>query len=974
MLDRVERERLLAKLRQRHRLALISLESPAGFGRTILIDQALAEGPVRSADRDILYRCGPDDDELDHLAHGLTIACGEEPMPIEVGLDLDQAAKWVAAALGRAGDPDTQIALVVDNVERTAAHAAFWPSVLDRLPEHRHLVLSGRQLPSVGLARHIAAGSGLVIDRDDLAFDADELALLAGADAYLATFDTELASWPALASLLLQGHSELVSSYLEEAVLRDIDPMTVKALAAVAAVGGCAAELLGAVVAAVVDDRSQDRADGSSPSVDDVVAQLVRLPLVQARGEGCWPHPVWADATRTVLDPAGRSRAIVANAQGQIRLGAISDAGRLALRTHNVDALKVVVRAALATQPPNASMADLAGWATSELLPAGSIERDWLAAVIDLQLGDANGVARLRLEETRLAFEAAGDAEAEVSVLLHLGQLARTRGDLAELGRLLARGEQLAARGNLVAQGLIALGRAVSAQLSGDPEAAIAALDHIPPGSLVGEWAAQALMIRGTNLLLSGRGPPAIAALDAATGEGSDASRAVAHDLLATARWFSGDQVGALRDAQTAEDLALQSGTPTFLQMVRAARACLLAATGLRDPAARLLDQLHHGAIGAASEEAEALGRLAEVLLLADASDLDGARAMLASTRAAQRSLRSSVWKTSLSLALLAQLPEEVASLAEHDTAVGLAVAAGKEAADHLAGGPQVDARHLPFLPARWCMPTGVSVALCLHGPGRVERNFQTVNHPAWGRARVRELCLHLALVEDRSRANVAAALWPDKDDRSAGQNLRVTLAHLLDVLDPDRAKAGGSDLIIDRDGSLTFNRDARLRVDIWDTRRHAEAIDATPDHERPSLLAHARRLVAVGAGPLLGGVVVGEWLDPHRRRLDDQVVHAALRAGGHALAAADHDLAFALGQRVLAIDPWSERAHRLAIEALLSAGDVDGARRALHLAIDELDDLGVALSPATEELAYRAGLEHRSLTSTPVDRRWMTA
>jgi hypothetical protein len=58
----------------------------------------------------------------------------------------------------------------------------------------------------------------------------------------------------------------------------------------------------------------------------------------------------------------------------------------------------------------------------------------------------------------------------------------------------------------------------------------------------------------------------------------------------------------------------------------------------------------------------------------------------------------------------------------------------------------------------------------------------------------------------------------------------------------------------------------------------------------------------------------------------------------------------------------------------LLNAGDVDGARRALHLAIDQLDDLGVAPSPATVELAYRAGLEHRSLTSTPADRRGKTA
>jgi hypothetical protein len=51
MVRLVERQRLLAKLRQRHRLDLIALESPAGFGRSVLLDQAMADGPVRSADR-----------------------------------------------------------------------------------------------------------------------------------------------------------------------------------------------------------------------------------------------------------------------------------------------------------------------------------------------------------------------------------------------------------------------------------------------------------------------------------------------------------------------------------------------------------------------------------------------------------------------------------------------------------------------------------------------------------------------------------------------------------------------------------------------------------------------------------------------------------------------------------------------------------------------------------------------------------
>jgi DNA-binding SARP family transcriptional activator len=138
----------------------------------------------------------------------------------------------------------------------------------------------------------------------------------------------------------------------------------------------------------------------------------------------------------------------------------------------------------------------------------------------------------------------------------------------------------------------------------------------------------------------------------------------------------------------------------------------------------------------------------------------------------------------------------------------------------------------------------------------------------------------------------------------------------------------------------------------------------ATPDHERLSLLSHARRLVALDPGPVLGGVAVGEWFDPYRRRLDDLVVNASLRAGSHAVSAADHGLAHDLGQRALTVDPWSERAHGLVVEARLGAGDHDGARRALLHAVAVLNDLGVAPGQPTVELAHRAGLDHHALMS----------
>ncbi len=468
-------------------------------------------------------------------------------------------------------------------------------------------------------------------------------------------------------------------------------------------------------------------------------------------------------------------------------------------------------------------------------------------------------------------------------------------------------------------------------------------------------------MIRGVNLLLTGRTDAAIASLDAATGEGTAASRAVAHDLLAAARWYADDPVGALTDADTAEALALTSSPPAFVRLVRAARACMLAATGQRAPARGDLDRLHRSVSDGSADEAAALTRVAEVLLLAGDGDLDGARSSLARSTV-ERTVRSSVWTAALEAALGPDGPPPGAT---EGVALERARQAGRAAADHLAGGPPAGHEHRPFLPADWCEEDRAPITITLSGPGRVERDFARVDHPAWSRARVRELCLHLALVDDQSRSAVAADLWPDRGDRSAGQNLRVTLSHLLDVLDPGRGtRRHGSSPIVERDGSLRFSRDVDLHIDLWDLQRHARAVLTTPDHERPSLLAHARRLIQAPPRPILGGVTVGEWFEPRRRALDDQVVAASLVAGVHALAAGDYELAVALGRHGVAVDPWSERAHALVVEARLDQGNPDGVRRSLVHALAVMDELAASPGPALVELSYRVGLNHRLIAN----------
>jgi DNA-binding SARP family transcriptional activator len=488
----------------------------------------------------------------------------------------------------------------------------------------------------------------------------------------------------------------------------------------------------------------------------------------------------------------------------------------------------------------------------------------------------------------------------------------------------------------------------------GNPKDAIAILERIPPGTLSGEWASQALMMRGTNLLLAGRISEALQALHSSTGEGTPYTRSIAHDLLSTAKWYSGDPIGAIDEADQAERLALNSTTTWIARQRTAWKACLFAATGQLSLAESLLSQYHRES---GDEETEAIVRIAEVLLLCERNEIEEAHDLLAKTDVPARATRAATWKASLGIALAFSENGELLDGQGEDLAMQLAGAAGHAAARHLSGGALAKSVHRPYLPTSWCEPDASSTRVRLTGASGISRDGVAVEHRSWARNRVRELLLHLVLVENATRSLVAASLWPDLLDRDAGRNLRVTLTHLLDVLDPERAPASGSSFIVDTEGTLSLNRSSGLWVDIWEHDQYAVALLMTPDHERQTLLAHARRLVGFAWGPLLGGIALGEWVEPHTRRRNELRISALLRGGSHALAAAEYKLAEVLALSAMDVDPWSQQAHNLLIESRIDVGDMDGARRAFTQAIETFRDLGVTPVFPVSSISHRLGL-----------------
>jgi DNA-binding SARP family transcriptional activator len=636
--------------------------------------------------------------------------------------------------------------------------------------------------------------------------------------------------------------------------------------------------------------------------------------------------------------------------------GELEEAGRAAVAGRSADELRTIVREALRTQPPRVAAHELRAWRAADLLDGDDPHAWWLDAACRATAGSPPADALDRYEQARAVFAERGDVQAEVSVGMAAAIVARRLDDLGTIVRFLFRAAELAAAGVTEVQGPAKLGEALAAQMGGDPAGALALLEQLAPDGFEDDWAAQVAMVRGTNLMLLGRFGEATIHLQSATTTGGPWSHAVALELLASARWSDGDRVGAIRDLEAAEATAGPLGADALVAMARALRAAMLAADGDPDAGA-LIASLRAAPTG--DPEVLRLVRVAEVLGAVSAGDLAGARARAEALELADRPVRSTVWTASLQTALVPGAAERWAAAVESgQSSLSAALAAGRAAAGHLAGGPRAPRSDRPLLPAAWCEPAPPVVEVRLLGGAVVLLDRRPTDHRSWERARVRELCLYLALVADSSRDLAADRLWPALSSDAAAKNLRVTLSYLLDVLDPGRERGAGSDLVVDRAGVLALATGPRLSIDVRDQdRMMREVLEAAAVRDRAGVLGAARRLVRLPRGPLLGGAALGPWVEPIIRERRDLLLRAAAAAGPTALRAGDTDLAEALARRGLDEDPWAERLHQLMVRAALARDDLDGARRSVRDALAALDELGAEPEPATLDLARQVGL-----------------
>jgi LuxR family transcriptional regulator, maltose regulon positive regulatory protein len=984
------------------------LDAGAGFGKSTLLAQALAENALAPRGDDCWLGCGAGDEIAATLADGLVTALGADPSraPEPGRADAAELAASVAHEIWQRSP--RQVCLVLDDVHELRAGsggADLLAALIGALPGNGHLVLSTRGAPPVPLARLAAQGRVEHVGEADLAFDDADLEAFAGLRATPVATLAGLGGWPALAELRTEAAGTTVDDFLAEEVLSALTERERRAVAIAAALGGADQALLDAVVG-----------EGH-----EIAPLMGPLPLVSSDADGWYTvHSVWSERLSADLDPADRREALRRGGKA-LASRDLPQAVEMLVAAGADDELRTVLRTECRVQDLTASAEGVAHLHARLPDAVRATPEGELVAGIGVSGTDLEQATRL-LSSSAERFAAAGDDLGLLSAVEHLALCAHWREDLDLFSALRGYAEQLADLPQ--ARGALAIGQALSADTSGDAPAVLAALESVDPGELAPYWRGPVAWLRASAQLALGypdaarrnvevavasAGPTLrgaltmllanslfhcgeIAAADQALeqmlGElrraGNDHNRALGYAMAASRAGLAGQVDDAERHLARAREHAGPEPRASLAASLLGAQAAIALGRGDETTAAHLLAAQVGGR--KVTEGRQAYGHLRRLpllyVLLPETREQFAAKDVGPCYRPAlvlARALVALREEGALAPAAALSLHEWESARTFLPTAwtIELATAAaaggqpGAEARVTEAGGAVArpilrrlaDQPGAPRSLRSWARtlldavppePTA-SLEVGVLGPTTLRREGRIVDHPHWRRERVRALLLLLLARGGGTREELAGALWPDLDTPGALRNLRVTLSYLLAVLEPERPDGTPPFFVRSEGQTLRLVTEGWLEVDAWTV---DDLFDRAAEAERLGEPSAALDLYGQALrhyrGPYLTDAGYEEWALPHRDRLTARFVAAAVRAGELTLAAGDPDEALRLASRALETEPWSEQAHRLAVAAHLARGDRAAARRARDTCLRQLDDLGV---PPTEdtEIVLRA-------------------
>jgi DNA-binding SARP family transcriptional activator len=939
----------------------------AGYGKTTLLAQAVAENRFDPGGIDLWLQVVEADRTPAYLVAALAEALTGNP---DAAADVEGLCSLV---LLRAPE---SVAFLLDDAHLLDGSPswALLEELLDAMPRNGHLVLGTRTFPTLSVRRRQTAGEAELVDEAALAFTEAELTDLASALG--ARPEVVLPTWPALAVLTGTAGHDASIGYLWEEILGELPPERRRALALVSRLERFDDELVVAAAGA---------AWTAAALVDD-------LPLVDSAGDSHRLHDLWRVALADVVPPEDWRRALMAAAQVHLARGEIVRATVLLRDAGEVEAMMALARKYLSL-PISARLSRAEAQVMYDLLPAA--EQDGpvglgLASVLLWTPGEVE----LALAQMHERSAAVGDDEMRSLTWWRRVQL---QGD-TDPGALVITDElaALAEDGWPLARSAVALARSCVAQQDRDVETALAVLEdlHGPdpqtrrvalasrylalgrpelvPTTLADVLAegvtdpvaAQAVWFRGD---VTPEDAWTIAApLPAAYGARRLAAVEVPLLSMVAAVAVS---VGALSEARALADTAVarrhlvarrlavfadvadalvalgedsEDGEDAFLERLRAATEIVplgrwpawgylgaLAPIRALLPSAAWMDDLP---LGPSMTVAVAAGRA-----VAELRSGRGRATAAGLPWAATSLLRAHVPPAMLCELALAVGDEEPEAAALLD-ATPTVSASARRLVDHpdsaVAERAAAMAAQMPIRPP-------YDLRISTFGGLGVARSDGMVLPTLERRHRMRQLLARLVVERSVPRATVAAEMWPDLAVDQAANNLRVTLAKLLAVVEPDRVD--GRAWWIRTVGERLELAGEGLSVDADDFDRHLRDARAAEAQGAPSV-AYDHYLTAVEGyvGEFLPDVDQ-PWAVHERLRLQSLGYAAACRLAEFEVARGEPEVAMDHATAAIRIDDLGERAYRLMIGCHLALGATDAARQTAELLAERQRSAGVA-------------------------------
>jgi len=983
----IDRPRVTRRLDRRFEVDVLTMVAPAGYGKTTALGLALAANQQQDLGIDIWLQCGPRDVDAEVLADGLLVSAGHP-----AGLSGRSPTAATVADILLAAAPES-VCLVLDDVHVLtpgSGGATLVGDLVTELPANAHLVLSGRTLPPLRLARLRTHGRVDEVDRDDLAYDDEEVDRAAPDRVGR---DVELSRWPALAAMAGRRPTTDSVDFLLEEVIAGLEPSRRGWLTALSLVR-------------TVDDELAAAATGAGTGAAELVGSL---PLVQRTANDAFQlHDLWRDALLRAPIGAEAASAVRRVADQLRRRGRLLDAAEVSAAADDVAGLEEALLG-IASQPIAVQRA--ADLRHAVVLARAGLGDHALTTVLEAYSGVLDD-ERASAEAFEAAAAAAGASGDDRLAGFALGYAANLRGVVDPFTfapALLDRAATLAARGDpggrrlhtrLLSHMARAEGRPEDAAegLRGAFDAAADPADRVRYGFAmcdlgrpeevsgqegeVGPPEPEAVALAGAFWLRGDLSPEVAMELGRGLAVAAD-DRQVPHVQISVDGVFA-IVAGSAGDAALAREFADRAAR----LVERTASAYVRTFAALADATCLLVE---HGEDAARERVAEMLElvpvapwpyrsylyALPFIYLLAPEARpaLDACRFGPSLTTAQEAGRALVALREHDDPARAAALPWHRPTLLRahvlppHLGLLAAAAAAAGEGAvgdvlsqlpsprENLVGattlGHQATAnwarRRVEDLPVR----PSYDLAVAVLGPLTLTRGSTPVTDETWlRRARVRQLFAYLLLHGRVSRRRAVEDLWPELSPEKAMQNLRVNLNHLQGVLQPHRRPE-------DRPWFLRADPDhlalvtaglssdaARFEAGCTEARRLDESARGS--------LALERYDAAVGLyqGDWFEDGPLEDWVQVERVRLRSLAVGAQCRLGELLLARGEPEEAAAWAATALRHEPLLERAHRLFVRGLAGQGNLPAARSALGELLARLADERLAPERDTALLA----------------------